>query len=82
MLHNPPLLTIYRGHRRPKKALIEAFRGTPTFHLYDAIVRVGRELPHQADRRGRPPRRSASPAALVVGGGSSWPFSTVLIRSG
>jgi len=66
MLHNPPLLTIYRGHRRPKKALIEAFRGTLTFHLYDAIVRVGRELPHQADRR-QGARHHPPPSLLAAG---------------
>src|SRR5437870_2168215 len=37
MLHNPPLLTIHRGHRRPEKALIEAFRGAQTSLLCDAM---------------------------------------------
>jgi regulator of RNase E activity RraA len=37
MLDNPPLLTIHRGHRRPSKALIEAFRGAQTSHLADAM---------------------------------------------
>ena len=37
MLDNPPLLTIHRGHRRPAKALIEAFRGAQTSHLADAM---------------------------------------------
>src|SRR6266536_3875954 len=37
MLHNPPLLTINRGHRRPEKALVEAFRGAQTSHLCDAM---------------------------------------------
>jgi 4-hydroxy-4-methyl-2-oxoglutarate aldolase len=37
MIENPPVLTIYRGHRRPDAALIEAFRGTLTSHLVDAM---------------------------------------------
>ncbi len=37
MLENPPLLTIHRGHRRPDRALLEAFRGTLTSHLADAM---------------------------------------------
>jgi 4-hydroxy-4-methyl-2-oxoglutarate aldolase len=37
MIENPPVLTIYRGHRRPDAALIEAFRGAPTSHLVDAM---------------------------------------------
>jgi 4-hydroxy-4-methyl-2-oxoglutarate aldolase len=37
MLHNPPLLTIHRGHRRPSQALIDAFRGAQTSHLADAM---------------------------------------------
>lgn len=37
MLHNPPLLTLHRGHRRPPAALIEAFRGAQTSHLADAM---------------------------------------------
>jgi 4-hydroxy-4-methyl-2-oxoglutarate aldolase len=37
MLHNPPLLTLHRGHRRPSQALIEAFRGAQTSHLTDAM---------------------------------------------
>jgi 4-hydroxy-4-methyl-2-oxoglutarate aldolase len=37
MLHNPPLLTLHRGHRRPSRTLIEAFRGAQTSHLADAM---------------------------------------------
>ena len=37
MLHNPPLLTIHRGHTRPSEALIEAFRGAQTSHVVDAM---------------------------------------------
>ena len=37
MLDNPPLLTIHRGHRRPDKTLVEAFRGAQTSHLVDAM---------------------------------------------
>jgi 4-hydroxy-4-methyl-2-oxoglutarate aldolase len=37
MIENPPLLTIHRGHRRPDRALIEAFRGAMTSHLVDAM---------------------------------------------
>ena len=37
MIENPPVLTIYRGHRRPDRALIEAFRGAQTSHLVDAM---------------------------------------------
>lgn len=37
MLHNPPLLTLHRGHRRPPAALVEAFRGAQTSHLADAM---------------------------------------------
>jgi 4-hydroxy-4-methyl-2-oxoglutarate aldolase len=37
MLHNPPLLTLHRGHKRPDKALIAAFRGAQTGHLCDAM---------------------------------------------
>jgi len=37
MLDNPQLLTIHRGHRRPDRALIEAFRGAQTSHLADAM---------------------------------------------
>jgi len=37
MLHNPPLLTLHRGHRRPAAALVEAFRGAQTSHLADAM---------------------------------------------
>src|SRR5689334_15067006 len=33
MLHNPPMLTIHRGHRRPEKSVIEAFRGVQTSHV-------------------------------------------------
>jgi 4-hydroxy-4-methyl-2-oxoglutarate aldolase len=37
MLNNPPLLTIHRGHRRPDRALVEAFRGAQTSHICDAM---------------------------------------------
>ena len=37
MLHNPPLLTIHRGSRRPDRKLIEAFQGAQTSHLADAM---------------------------------------------
>lgn len=37
MLHNPPLLTIHRGWKRPDRALVEAFRGAQTSHLCDAM---------------------------------------------
>jgi 4-hydroxy-4-methyl-2-oxoglutarate aldolase len=37
MIENPPLLTIHRGHCRPDRALIEAFRGALTSHLADAM---------------------------------------------
>ncbi|MBB5690797.1 RraA family protein [Roseomonas alkaliterrae] len=37
MLDNPPLITIHRGHRRPGRALVEAFRGAQTSHLVDAM---------------------------------------------
>jgi len=37
MIENQPVLTIHRGHRRPERALIEAFRGTQTSHLVDAM---------------------------------------------
>jgi 4-hydroxy-4-methyl-2-oxoglutarate aldolase len=37
MIENPPALTIHRGHRRPDRALIEAFRGAQTAHLADAM---------------------------------------------
>jgi 4-hydroxy-4-methyl-2-oxoglutarate aldolase len=37
MIENPPILTIHRGRRRPAPALIEAFRGTQTSHLADAM---------------------------------------------
>ena len=37
MIENQPVLTIHRGHRRPDAALIEAFRGTQTSHLVDAM---------------------------------------------
>jgi 4-hydroxy-4-methyl-2-oxoglutarate aldolase len=37
MIENPPVLTIYRGHRRPDRTLIEAFRGANTSHLADAM---------------------------------------------
>lgn len=37
MIENQPVLTIHRGHRRPDPALVEAFRGTMTSHLVDAM---------------------------------------------
>ncbi len=37
MIDNQPVLTIHRGHRRPAPALIDAFRGTATSHLADAM---------------------------------------------
>jgi len=37
MIDNPPLLTIRRGHARPDKALLEAFRFAQTSHLCDAM---------------------------------------------
>jgi 4-hydroxy-4-methyl-2-oxoglutarate aldolase len=37
VIENQPMLTIHRGHRRPDRALIEAFRGTQTSHLVDAM---------------------------------------------
>jgi 4-hydroxy-4-methyl-2-oxoglutarate aldolase len=37
MIENQPILTIHRGHRRPDRALIEAFRGALTSHLADAM---------------------------------------------
>ena len=37
MLDNPPLLSIYRGFRRPDPALVERFRGAQTSHLADAM---------------------------------------------
>jgi 4-hydroxy-4-methyl-2-oxoglutarate aldolase len=37
VIENQPVLTIHRGHRRPDAALIEAFRGTQTSHLVDAM---------------------------------------------
>src|SRR5690348_542657 len=37
MIDNQPVLTIHRGHRRPGKTLIEAFRGAATSHLVDAM---------------------------------------------
>jgi 4-hydroxy-4-methyl-2-oxoglutarate aldolase len=37
MIENPPLLTIHRGHARPDRALMEAFRGALTSHLADAM---------------------------------------------
>jgi 4-hydroxy-4-methyl-2-oxoglutarate aldolase len=37
MIDNQPVLTIHRGHPRPAPALIEAFRGTATSHLVDAM---------------------------------------------
>ena len=37
MLHNPPLLTIHRGHHRPKPELVAKFQGAQTSHLCDAM---------------------------------------------
>ena len=37
MIENPPALTIHRGHRRPDRGLLEAFRGAQTSHLADAM---------------------------------------------
>jgi 4-hydroxy-4-methyl-2-oxoglutarate aldolase len=37
VIENQPVLTIHRGHRRPDPRLIEAFRGTQTSHLVDAM---------------------------------------------
>jgi 4-hydroxy-4-methyl-2-oxoglutarate aldolase len=37
MIENPPVLTIHRGHPRPDRALVEAFRGALTSHLVDAM---------------------------------------------
>jgi 4-hydroxy-4-methyl-2-oxoglutarate aldolase len=37
MIDNQPVLTIHRGHRRPGRTLIEAFRGAATSHLADAM---------------------------------------------
>jgi 4-hydroxy-4-methyl-2-oxoglutarate aldolase len=37
MIENPPVLTIHRGHRRPDRGLLEAFRGAQTSHLADAM---------------------------------------------
>lgn len=37
MLDNPPLITLHRGHRRPDRAILEAFRGAQTSHLVDAM---------------------------------------------
>jgi 4-hydroxy-4-methyl-2-oxoglutarate aldolase len=37
VIENQPVLTIHRGHRRPAPGLIEAFRGTQTSHLVDAM---------------------------------------------
>lgn len=37
MIDNQPVLTIHRGHRRPGRTLIEAFRGASTSHLVDAM---------------------------------------------
>ena len=37
MLHNPPLLTLHRGHRRPARALVDGFRAAQTSHLCDAM---------------------------------------------
>jgi len=37
MLENHPVLTIHRGHRRPDRALVDAFRGACTSHLVDAM---------------------------------------------
>ena len=37
MLHNPPLLTIHRGHRRPTPEMVAPFKGAQTSHLCDAM---------------------------------------------
>jgi len=37
MIENQPVLAIHRGHRRPGRTLIEAFRGAATSHLADAM---------------------------------------------
>jgi len=37
MVENEPVLTIHRGHRRPDRALVEAFRGALTSHLVDCM---------------------------------------------
>ena len=37
MVENEPVLTIHRGHRRPGRDLLEAFRGALTSHLVDAM---------------------------------------------
>ncbi len=37
MLHNPPMLTLHRGHKRPSRAIIEAFRNAQTGHVCDAM---------------------------------------------
>src|SRR4029079_7369598 len=37
MIENQPVLTIHRGHRRPDRPLIDAFRGAMTSHLVDAM---------------------------------------------
>jgi 4-hydroxy-4-methyl-2-oxoglutarate aldolase len=37
MVENEPVLTIHRGHRRPDRALVEAFRGALTSHLADCM---------------------------------------------
>src|SRR6185437_10216270 len=37
MIENQPVLTIHRGHRRPGRTLIEAFRGAASSHLADAM---------------------------------------------
>lgn len=37
MLDNPPLLTIYRGHRRPAPSLVAQFHGAQTSHICDAM---------------------------------------------
>jgi 4-hydroxy-4-methyl-2-oxoglutarate aldolase len=37
MIENQPVLTIHRGHRRPDRALIDAFRGAMSSHLVDAM---------------------------------------------
>ena len=37
MVENEPVLTIHRGHRRPDRTLVEAFRGALTSHLVDCM---------------------------------------------
>src|SRR4051812_10731801 len=41
MIENQPVLTIHRGHRRPDRGLIDAFRGAPPSHRADAMTGGG-----------------------------------------